>query len=309
MSQCEANSTVLQVRLTNPAPQRTNIATYQYRSDSPACSGLSPRRRPARRRPRAGRARGGCRRRAAAGARGSRFAGGAAPLSRLLASSPLIPAYPRASAVSPFRRSTISVSPFRVLILCLHPRRSFVHAVRSLLRAARAQASAEPTSVAPVCVSRTCCPSAARAAAAWTATDTAARSPAATRFRAAARPPAPSSTSAITKVRCPARGGRSAVSVGRPLFVQTSASHPFAGEREQSLSRTPRRIIVLVSVGATVHPSGRQHNLTPRVYETLVFTRCARSTLATKTGRSSAHTLIKNPWCITYSMVHWCSRL
>lgn len=89
LSQCEANSTVLQVRLTNPAPQRTNIATYQYRSDSPAFGGLSPRRRPARRRPRAGRARGGCRRRAAAGARGSRFAGGAAPLSRLLASSPL----------------------------------------------------------------------------------------------------------------------------------------------------------------------------------------------------------------------------
>ena len=88
--------------------------------------------------------------------------------------------------------------------------------------AARAQGSAEPASVAPVCVSRTCCPSAARAAAAWTATDTAARSPAATRFRAAARPHAPSSTSAITKVRCPARGGRSAVSVGPPLSVQTS---------------------------------------------------------------------------------------
>ena len=136
LSQCEANSTVLQVRLTNPAPQRTNIATYQYRSDSPAFGGLSPRRRPARRRPRAGRARGGCRRRAAAGARGSRFAGGAAPLSRLLASSPLIPAYPRASAVPPFRRSTISMSPFRALVLRLYPRRSFVHAVRPLLRAA-----------------------------------------------------------------------------------------------------------------------------------------------------------------------------
>jgi hypothetical protein len=55
-------------------------------------------------------------------------------------------------------------------------------------------------------------------------------------------------------VRCPARGRRSAVSVGPPLFVQTSASHPFAGEREPSMCRTPRRIIVLLSVGATVHP-------------------------------------------------------
>jgi hypothetical protein len=91
--------------------------------------------------------------------------------------------------------------------------------------------------------------------------------------------------------------------------VQTSASHPFAGQREPSLSRTPRRIIVLVSVGATVYLSGRQHRLTPRVYETLVFTRCARSTLATRTGPSFAHTLIKNPWCITFSMVHWCFRL
>jgi len=142
-----------------------------------------------------------------------------------LSPSHLIPvmAYPRASVMLPFRQPTISMSPFRALILCLHPRRSFVRAVRPLARrAARAQASAEPTSVAPVCVSRTCCPSAARAAAAWTATDTAARSPAATRFRAAARPHAPSSTSAITKVRCPARGGRSAVSVGPPLSVQTS---------------------------------------------------------------------------------------
>ena len=134
LSQCEANSTVLQVRLTNPAPhapisQRINIAPTRQRSVGSARGGGRP-----------GGGRGPGEHAAAAGGeplpgRGARGSPALPRRSPAFSPHPVM-AYPRASAVLPFRRPTISMSPFRALILCLHPRRSFVHTVRPLLRAA-----------------------------------------------------------------------------------------------------------------------------------------------------------------------------